>query len=94
MVLFNTELKFCVCSCCGAGYLVVGFAIQIKRRGQGCAYGISVKRRSTFALFEGISDELVPYQVSPRYEYKPSIEDEKYITGLRQWHHGDELKGG
>lgn len=67
--------------------------MQIKLRDQGDVYAMFLKKYSTFAILKGISDELVPYPVSAMSRYEPSGKDEKQITELRKWHHGDKLKG-
>lgn len=67
--------------------------MQISTRPDG-VYAMFNKKFSSFALFEGRGSsikELVPYQISARYE--PREKDKKVIVGLRKCSFGERIIG-
>ncbi|XP_042059427.1 protection of telomeres protein 1b-like [Salvia splendens] len=75
------------------GDIVLLYHVVISARPDG-VYALFNKKFSSFALFEGRGSsikELVPYQISARYE--PREKDKKVIVGLRKCSFGERIIG-
>ncbi|XP_047950877.1 protection of telomeres protein 1a-like isoform X2 [Salvia hispanica] len=75
------------------GDIVLVYQVVISTRPDG-VYAMFNKKFSSFALFEGRGSsikELVPYQISARYE--PREKDKKVIVGLRKCSFGERIIG-